>query len=603
MKKLFTTIVLFFIFSFMLFAGNGNSQRIYSVESEEYKELATLYISSGFALPSTTGPWSEDELRIMFEKINPSILEGKTLSKYNKLKETFYPEENKSVFRFAFKNEVSLEFYAHTNTNGKGVNVKSGGNTCIEKAFQDDRFLSYNFLNQKPFFSSDAEMLVTDHFYALFEFFLKNNRHVDDYEEMEMGYKNIQNNIFLFRDFSFNGSLIEMQFPERAFLSFGGKYWNVQLGRDRLSWGNGKTGNFAISDNMPYQTFLKFSLYSGKYKYSLLTSFYPHPINYWNANGWNGIKPNESAMKGLRMYIAHRLEGRFFNDKLSLSLTDGLMYMSEDNTIYFDVFNPLHFNHNNFIPKNSNSTLIFEIDYTPIKGLNIYGQFIMDEFVSPIGEEKASPESSAKPSALGYLLGIQSVLSLKSGLLSLSLEGVYTDPYLYLRFGCNGTNDKNYGVDYIVALRRWHSSGHGLDFDEYTLGYTYGGDAIVGNLNAKYELNVLPFVLEGNVFFMAHGTHDKWTGWSEIGGSKENYEANKSTPTTSHTTNNNKYPDYKDRNKVQYSTILSLKGEYSFDKHWSTLLKLDFVTISNYKNIECDAQNDFQVTLSGSFKF
>jgi hypothetical protein len=59
-----------------------------------------------------------------------------------------------------------------------------------------------------------------------------------------------------------------------------------------------------------------------------------------------------------------------------------------------------------------------------------------------------------------------------------------------------------YGINWVVASGTIPKQGvlrRGI------LGYKYGGDAIVGNLNAGYKV-FGKWHVEGNVFFMAHGT-------------------------------------------------------------------------------------------------
>ena len=38
-------------------------------------------------------------------------------------------------------------------------------------------------------------------------------------------------------------SNIDLNFPYRAFVSAGGDNWSMQVGRDKVSWGAGKSGN------------------------------------------------------------------------------------------------------------------------------------------------------------------------------------------------------------------------------------------------------------------------------------------------------------------------------------------------------------------------
>lgn len=625
MKKYFVTLILLLLLPYLLFSIS-NGQKIFSVESDEFKDLETLYIASGHALPSTTGPWSEDELELMLDKINPSLLPENLYPTYERLSSSIKTRERDGNFAWDFKGEVNLELYAHTNTDGSVMTAQSGkvgerrAITIKEKLFQDNRNLIYNYNNNKPFLLLSGDIYMWNNFYGYFGFNFSNTRHAGDEYEKELGWKNIQTNIIMLRDFSFNSGLMAFNFPSRAFVSVGGHGWNLIIGRDKLSWGAGKSGNMTISNNMPWQNFIRFTTYTNTIKYTLLTSFYPHSMNYWDGNNavgkgtWHAMYNTVNPLEGIRMYIAHRLEGRLFGDKLSLTLTDGLMYMNETNSLDFNALNPFNFNHNNYIYCDTNSTLIFEADYTPIRNLNIYGQFIIDQ-IAFIGETAPSEKVKENPNAFGYLLGVQGVLPLLGGNLTLSGEFAQTDPYLYLREGeyTNNIQQHNYGINYVVALREVPNSVPGVVYDEYVLGYTYGPDALVGNINALWKNESFPLELEGNLFFMAHGTHDAWTEWQQIGGKKEDvenvgyswndYNKNAHSPTTSHTPVNDKYLDADKRDSVEYTFNLGLAGKYTFNKHFSVNMQLDYTFVINHGNVKHDAEHDVQVILGGTFSF
>ena len=75
MKKLLILFALM-LFSISLFADSGNYQKIYPIDDEIYEDITDLYILSGYSLPSTSGPWSGAELKMMLEKIDYSALGG-----------------------------------------------------------------------------------------------------------------------------------------------------------------------------------------------------------------------------------------------------------------------------------------------------------------------------------------------------------------------------------------------------------------------------------------------------------------------------------------------------------------------------------------------
>ncbi|MDR1072851.1 MAG: capsule assembly Wzi family protein [Treponema sp.] len=67
--------------------------------------------------------------------------------------------------------------------------------------------------------------------------------------------------------------------PLRAFVAAGGAWWNFELGRDRLSYGLGRSGNMAVSDTPDYYDMARLSFFSPVFKYSLLVSQMPFTIN------------------------------------------------------------------------------------------------------------------------------------------------------------------------------------------------------------------------------------------------------------------------------------------------------------------------------------
>lgn len=603
------------------FAQTNNMQKIYPTTSDEYKAISYLYLIQGHSLPSTTGPWSADELAKMLEVLDYSALDDTQKAVYDTVKDSVYarPKADWNKVGFNFNGSFNLEGYIHTNTDGTARAVKSGERDITEKAFQGNHWI-YSEKDQKPTLNFELESFVTDRFYALFQGTVANSWHSNETYTEELGVSKISTNILGLKHLKFNLAYFDGNWPYRAFLSTGGENWNLQIGRDRLSWGPGESGNLSVSDNMPWQNFAKLTSYTEDFKYTFLTSFYPHPINYWDNQTmgvadprWHGMKNSywndgaSGAFRGLSMYIGHRFELRFLKDKFTFVATEGLMYMSEDNSIDPRALNPLNFNHNNYIARNSNSTLTLEFNYTPFKGINVYGEWIVDEIAFP-GIEKAPSETNrTNPTAMGLLFGVKGAFTIGKGLFHASAEFAKTDPYLYLRDGVGNTNSAGndngyYGINYVVAIRNWSSVGAGISYDEYFLGYTYGPDAVVANVKAGWTTSDLKLSIEGSFFFMAHGTHDQWTKWTPVGGD-ENYQYDKASPTIKHTTYNAKYTDYAERNSVEKTTVLGVNVTYKATSWLNLLAQADLVSIRNYGNKEGVNEKDFQLVLSASFLF
>ena len=611
MKRLFIITTQLILILAIAFAAQNNLQKIYSTTSTEYEAIKYVYLIQGHSLPSTTGPWSGDELLSMVENIEDEVTSETLLKMLENVKASVleeHPIQTKGI-DLEFTLQVALEGYAHTNTDGRERVTTQG---IKEKAFQGRGQWVYGTTSQKPFFTTIWETWAANHFYAWFELNLQNSVHSGSDYSKEVGVKKLSTNVLFFQNLELDLSLFDGNFPNRAFVSAGGTGWSIEAGRERLNWGAGKTGNLTISDNLPYHEMARFTTYSDKYKYTFLVSFFPHALNYWKENTgassgssdartWSAYDASYgNPLQGLRFYTAHRVEARLLNDKLTLTLTEGLMYMSETNTIDVRALNPVNFNHNNYIASNSNSTFAFEADWTILKGLNVYAQVIMDEFAFPGIEEGPSATNRTVPTALGYLAGVQGAFELKGGIFQASFEVAKTDPYLYLREGVG--ND--YGIDYIVATRNWSTSSNAITYDEYVLGYTYGPDALAANLNAQWVSSDFTLRLGGNVFFMAHGTHDIWTHWTPIGGTQADISANGSTPTTTHTSVNNKYPDAQTvRNSVQYSLIYGLNASYDFLEYLTASAQLNYIDIFNYGNEKDVRQSDLQLALSVVYSY
>lgn len=585
MKKILLTLILCLCLFNVVAYDNG--QKIWPTDSDIYKCIKSLYIIQGLALPSSSGPWSTNELLEMTKLLKD---DGSDLYQYvmdELSKNPRLQPENGLGFNFGL--DLNVESYIHSNN----------------ESFVGSENFVYDTLDMKPFLQFNWETYIADNFYGFFGLDMRNCFHGGS--KGDIGATNVSTNILFFQDLTFNLQYLSFNFPQRAVASFGGNHWSVLIGKDRLSWGNGETGNFVISDTIPAHYLARFTAFYNTYKYSFLTSFFPHQLMYFNDNGWSDHGSQADPIQGIRFYMAHRLEGKFFGNKLSASLTEAIMYQSDDGVINPRIFNPVDCFHNYYIRSNANSTLVLEMDYTPIKHLNIYGQLIVDEFAMP-GEPTGKNNSWAFPNALGYMLGAKTSFEVNKGIFYSSFETVKTDPFLYLRYNqiVNDAQEKDgYGINYVVGYSEF-SSIDGTSYDEYFLGYKYGGDALVFNLNAGWN-NYKNFSVEGNIFYMMHGTFDKWSNWTEIGdGSDPNVPKwdNFDFLTTSHPNYNNKDDkDAKSRNAISHTLICGVNATYRFNPTVKAFAQTDFIFVNNYGNHAGKKEVDFQLALGANITF
>lgn len=590
MKKLFAVLcILVFVFS-GLFATN--LQKIYSIDDSVFSRIQTLYRMNGKALPSSSGPWSGSELMDMLARLDTSIMSKEQLKWYEDIKAELAEDAEGSSFDFGVL--VNLEANYHTNT---------------DAAFQSRDNWIRDFNKSPSMLNLLFENHVRENFYGYFEFNLgvamhfQNNGTVADF-----GANNLSSNILMLT----GNDIKQMDFnaPKRAFVAAGGEGWIFQFGRDRLSWGNGTTGNMVLGNQIQYHNMVRFATWSDNFKYTFLISGFPHPQNYYDGtcvqtNGYN--QGQSTYLNGISAFIAHRLEWRIA-DRVGIALTEGVIYMSKDNKIDLMAFSPSMLYHNNYTRALTNSILGLEVDWAITKGLNLYAQLAIDEAVLP-GEPVPGNISSgnAEPGAKGILAGLTYSNIIKGGLFSVNVEGAFTDPYLYLRDGDmqSGTEPREqskgqYGINYVVAVREMIGAGGTEYYDEQFLGYKFGGDAIVANLNASYDHGSWNASI--NAFGMIHGTHDRWTVWTRVNKVEGD---NVSTPTTNHQTKNQKFSDSEiaARNAAMKVIVLGASGSYNFPYGFSVFGQVDGIGIFDFGNVEGSRRKDFQFTLGLRYKY
>jgi hypothetical protein len=332
-----------------------------------------------------------------------------------------------------------------------------------------------------------------------------------------------------------------------------------------------------------------------------VTSFFPHPSSYISDSATHGVivgDGQEGLLDGIYMFMAHRLEWRMFNNKVGLALTESIMYQSEENLLDLRILSPVMIFHDYYIRSNANSLLGLELDYTPFKGINVYGQMVVDEFALP-GEPVASDTVSGLPSAYGFLAGLKVIKPVGNFMGYASFEFAYTDPYLYLRYSSKSdpstASDNAYGLNYVVAIREF-TNHIGTRYNSQYLGYAYGNDAIVFNLNGGIK-QYGKWNVEANGFLMLHGTFDMYTIWSQVGDGIEIA----TTPTSADISIGNYAGDVSDRDSVSQTVVVGVNGSYEFTPCLRAFGQIDYIHIGNYGNISGTTVSDVQLTLGVTY--
>jgi hypothetical protein len=428
------------------------SQEIIPTSSTLYEDMDRLYLTTGNGTSSNARPWTKTEAYFILSRIDPIRLDASEAQLYEAIMQEINhlpTVSGEDDFRFDVGFGYNLEAYYHTN----GTD------------FDTDTEWVYGFEERKPMFKLDIGFGIDDFLYSFTDLQYGRNRFTDRDEFLELdgtgkavgsiiedgdNAELVESSYIYSQKFMTNVLYptydIDFQTPKRAIISIGGERWNMNFSRDRVKWGNGHSGNFIIDDLTDYQEFIRFTGFSDVFKYDLLYVFFETNPN--NSEG-------SSADDEFRMFMAHRLEFRIF-DTFTFAVSENLMYRN-------DVFNLRYLNPANIYHNLNNRSLFnaiahLEIDYSPLPGVNIYGQYVLDQAVAP-------NESASQANAQGYLAGIEYGKSLEIGIVTTSMEYARTSPALYRREI----------VDFLM-FRKYHGNGTSFISHVDYIGYQYGGD-------------------------------------------------------------------------------------------------------------------------------
>lgn len=570
MKRIFFIFLFVFsVFSF-LFCEDFLSQKIHDVDSPVFKNLQLLYVKEKRALPNATGPWSDAELLKMYCSLSGEY-ENSELQKV-------YAETGKllqNTGRIKLEEDVYVnydlflhpEFYFHSNPD----------------IFNTSNYWYYDYLKRKNLIDVTTELLLKDWLYL----------GVDT----GLGYATETKNPLLYGNYAQSSiyfilktglDVFNVNIPEKALISFGGKNWNFSAGRSVLKWGSGETGNLFLGGNTRFHNAARFTVFSDIFKFTFVSIFYPF------SGEAETTDQNTIQMNGFNVFLAHRYDTRFFKDRLSLGLSEAIMYQSSTGTFDLRVFNPVTIYHNYFIRGNSNSILGIDLDYTLMSGLNLYSQIVIDEQNVP-GEPGAQNEGGWRPSKRGFLGGIKYYLPLEDSLWKFNLEGVYTDPLLYLREKYNPATGQ-YGVSFYGKFREFTNS-YGIQFLKECVGYRYGGDAVVADLRSSYEKTGL-WGIDGEIFYMAHGImkNDIYEDWI--------YGEKTEAPSTEDIAYGKNPENAQNASgEVEHILRLSIYGNYQLLSYMKLYAGLDNFYVWNKENKKAPVALDFQMHLGAEFKF
>lgn len=474
------------------------SPQIIPLSSGIYERVEALYLVSGKGTPSNAQPWSVSQAEQILTRIDRTSLSKAEQEMYDLIQ-----EEITAPLRYRFDDVVQASFFFHLNGE-----LYAHSNS---EEFTNEEDWSYSFTDRLPLVEMEAEFLFDDTFYMFTDLSYGRNRYTDrdTFGEFDVMSGNDEEGLVIAEDgdgqYLISSSIfsqtfltnwmsstydVDFQTPKRAVIATGGDHWNLSLSRDRMKWGNGHSGNFVIGDHHDYSDFLRLVLFSDRFSYDWTNMFFETNVN-------SGEGSSTDHM--FKMLMAHRLEFRIL-EGLTLAFSENVMYQN-------DVFDLRHFNPA-YIYHNLNSRTMFnaiahaELDVTLMRGMNLYGQYALDQAVAP-------NESATQADASAYLVGLEYARTLSKGILFASIEYATTSPAMYHREM----------VDFIV-FRKYHGNGTSFVTRIDYLGYEAGEDVQVVDFDIFWLLPAHATV-GLNVNFSRHGGIDYFTANSVVNDSTE----------------------------------------------------------------------------------
>ena len=167
MKKNVAILLIALVIIFNLFATN-NGQKIRSLDDDTYEAISYLYIKNGLSQPSYTAPYSDNELKLMLDKLkklNLSKSDQKVMNYINENLDIDMDYEGKGIsFDWTFK--TTVEGFAHQNTDGY---------TASNLDFAHRDIWVYDKILHKPFLDLNFEAWSGEHVYSFADFSVGNS--------------------------------------------------------------------------------------------------------------------------------------------------------------------------------------------------------------------------------------------------------------------------------------------------------------------------------------------------------------------------------------------------------------------------------------------
>lgn len=246
----------------------------------------------------------------------------------------------------------------------------------------------------------------------------------------------------------------EMNFPKEGYVTWAVPHTSLTVGRLKTGIGNGYFGNTFLNGKAPFYDQIQATYYTERFKFfymlgssqTFLTAEEKAAQTNW------GPAPDEA----MKTFSYHRVE-LHPADWVTVGLGEMDIIGGKSPDLYHIL--PFTIWHNAYSHYWSNVMAMIDVSLVPIKGLQVYGEFTVDDFRIPGVEDPNS-----KPPAYAYQAGAQYVLPFSGETRhAIGVEFTHVDPWTYNRW-----------QPYLTMYQR-QIRNQDLYLD-ICLGYPYGGD-------------------------------------------------------------------------------------------------------------------------------
>ncbi len=273
--------------------------------------------------------------------------------------------------------------------------------------------------------------------------------------------------------------------PYHAYLSIGADNMNLAIGRMRVSSSNGITGNLGVGDNFLFREAMIFTLNAWPFTYQYM-------LNRFDAELDDSYSQSNESGVAVPWFAMHKATMNLLDNHLNIGVYEAVLSYSE-----FEprVLSPFILMHNLLTYRNGNENNLFgvELDWSFDFGLDVHAQAVFDQI-------QLKGETEEKPDAFGFLANAKYTAKLGKGSITCFAEGVYTNPWLYLRAEKDNYSDDTQKGEYykydLIAGNYFGTlwaqnpgSSKAVSYqDSHYLGYGFGPNTILGDAGIVYRL-------------------------------------------------------------------------------------------------------------------